>query len=333
MHVLFLIFALSMYGAAATEQAGPSAVERWQQQMNLGQQYQDSGHYLEAQEHFQSALRAAGGLSPNDPRNFVTRVALGLVTEAVGQYTEAEQWDNSAIRLGQEIYGAGHAELAVPFTNLAVLYRDQGEYGRAEDYCRRALALIRGKGAPKGLAHVLGTLGGILYHRGKLAEAESSLQESIQIAEGLQSSEIVAGDLSNLAAVYAEKGRRAEALSTLQRAYTAYESTGGSNHPNLFFVLADMAALQAASGDYEKAVRSVESGIRIAENDGAGNTMLVGNALTAEAGWLHKLKRDSEAKRVRAKAKLVTKTAARNSYSQYTVDARQVARSAAPPSE
>jgi len=175
------------------------------------------------------------------------------------------------------------------------------------------------------LARVLGTLGGILYHRGKVAEAETSLQQSLRLAEGPRpDSEIVAGDLNNLAGVYVKTGRRAEALAALQEAYTLYYNAGGSNNPNLFYVLLSMADVHAEMGHYVQAVTAVESGIRLAEIGGAANTILMRDALAAEASWLHKLKREQEAKRVRAKAKQVAKATAQSSYSQYTVDAQQL---------
>ncbi len=333
MFMLLVISVLVVCGAAAAQPAALSAGELWDREVRLGQNLQVRGRYQDAEQHFRKALEAADALGPRDPRAFATRVALGLVAATMGRYVDAEQWDNDAIRMGQEIYGKDAPELALPFTNLAVLFRDQGEYGPAEDYCRRALSLSAG-GAPNRLAHVLGTLGGILYHRGRLAEAESSLRESIRIAEKLpQPNEILAGDLNNLAGVYSEAGRREEALVTLQRAYDTYEQLGGSNRLNLFYVLAGMAAVQAQSGRYADAVTAVESGIRFAENAGAGNTMLVRDALLSEAAWLHELKREADAKRVRQKAKRVAQAASRNSYAQYTVDARQAARSAAQPSE
>jgi tetratricopeptide (TPR) repeat protein len=299
----------------------------WDQHMAAGRALQSSGHYPEAKEQFEAAVRVSTSFAPTDERNFASRIALGVVTASIGQYKEAEQWDNEAIRLGMDVYGEEAAALAIPFTNLAILYRDQGDYSRAEEFCRRALRLISNPAAvpPATLARVLGTLGGILYHRGNLLEAEGSLRQSIKIAESLRpDSEILAGDLNNLAGVYVKTGRNAEALAALQEAYTLYSKTGGSNDPNLVYVLIGMADVRAEMGQFMEAVTAVESAIRLAEAGGAGNTILMRDALVAEASWLHKLNRKKEAKRVEAKAKQVAKTAERNSYLQYTVDAHQV---------
>ena len=70
--------------------------------------------------------------------------------------------------------------------------------------------------------------------------------------------------------------------------------------------------------------------MQIAESGGSADTIAVRDALTVEAAWLHTLKRDDEAKRVRAKAMRVADATARNSYTQYTVDARQASTARAP---
>jgi tetratricopeptide (TPR) repeat protein len=320
-----LISAIVVCGVAAAQESPAAA---WKQHTEAGRALEAGGHYAGAKEQFQSALRAAAGLGTG-ARLFLSRIELGSVTASMGQYMEAEQWDNDAVRLGIEIYGNRGSQLAAAYTNLAALYRDQGEYGRAEEFGRKAATLTAGDPtAPANTrADVLGLLGGILSRRGKLAEAETALQQSIEIAQGLPPSEILTGDWNNLADVYARTDRKAEALGLYQQAYALKQKLSGSKDPNLFYILAGMAAVQADSGHYAEAVGNIQSGIGLAEAGGAANTMQVRDALNAEAVWLHKLKRDDDAKRVRAKARQVARAATQNSYSQYTLDARQMANS------
>lgn len=295
--------------------------------MASGRTLQANGHPSEAKEQFLAALTVASSFGAADARNFASQIALGLVTAAMGHYTDAEEWDNGAIRLGKDIYGEKSLELAIPLVNLAVLYRDQNEYAEAEEYCRHALGLFpeHVSGYSAAQSRVLGTLGGILYHRGKLSEAESSLQQSMSIATKLDpDSEILAGDLTNLAGVYVKTGRPAEALAALQEAYALYYKHGGSHDPNLVYVLLGMGEVNAKAGHYAEAVAAIESGIELAEAGGGANTIVIRDAFAAEASWLHKLKRDKQAKRAREKEKQIARTTARNSYTQYTVDAQQL---------
>lgn len=322
-----LVSTLVLIGTATAQNQNPSTAVLWKQHMDSGMKLENRGQYAEAREELQAALRAASSL-PKDGRTFLIRIELGTVAASTGQYIDAEQWNNDAIRLGIELYGKESSRLATPLTNLAALYRDQGDYARAEEFCRRALGVLpEGSGVDPALrANALGTLGGILSRSGKLEEAEASLQQSIQRVQKLPAAAgILAADWNNLAEVYAKTGRNAEALATYRDAYALCSKIGGSNDPNLFFIVAGIAALEARSGNYSDAIRSMESAIERAGAGSPATTLAVRDALLAEAEWLHKLKRNGEAKHVRAKAQRVGKAAIQNSYSQYTVDARQVA--------
>ena len=320
------VSALLICGAAAAQNPIRPAAELWKRHMESGRALATTGHYSDAKEEFEAALQVAG----KGEMNFASRIELGTLAASIGRYTEAEQWDNQAVRLGVELYGKEGLELALPYANLAALYREQREYARAEELGRRALGLVSGNlsALPAVTAQVLGTLGGILYYRGKLPEAETILRQSIQIASDLpQSSEILAGDLSNLANVYARTGRNVEALGTFQKAYVLVSSSIAPADPSLFYILAGMASVQAGDGRYTEAVASLEAAIRVADAGSSINSMPIRDALIAEAAWLHKLKREGEAKRVRARASRVARAAAQNSYSQYTLDAGQLAKS------
>ncbi|MBZ5579318.1 MAG: tetratricopeptide repeat protein [Acidobacteriia bacterium] len=323
------VLALAVCGIAAAQSHSPTAAEVWKQHMDLGKKHEATGHYSEAKAELEAALQAAG---PKNGMAFASLVELEVAAAAMGQYTEAEELDNQAVRVGLEIYGKESPELAMPYANLAALYKDQGEYDRAEELGRRAQSLIaRPADAPPSVrAYVSGTLSAILYQRGNLAEAEARLRQSIEIAETLPApSDILAADLNNLAGLYAKTGRPAEAVATYQQAYRLCEQTGGATAPGLFFIQAGMASVEAGSGHYAEAVAAIESGIRVAEAGGAVNTMVLRDALAADASWLHKLKREVEARRARTRAKEVAQAAASKSYSQYTLDARQVAQSMA----
>lgn len=293
--------------------------------MDLGKTLESRGQYAKAADEYEAALRGVDAL-PKDGRAFLSRVALGSVAAARGRYTDAEQWDNDAVRQGMEIYGNDAPELAVPFGNLAALYRDQGNYARAEEFSRRAVRLMSDQQpeVPAQRAELLGTLGGILSARGSFEEAESALRRSIDIAKTMPGpSEILAADWSNLAGVYARTGRPTQALALYQEAY-ALELQRDASNPNLFFILAGTAGVEAAMGNYAAGVISIQSAIQRAEAGGPADTLQLRDALLAEATWLHQLKREQEAKRVRAKAQRVAETVSRNSYSRYTVDAHEL---------
>ena len=323
----FLLAALVLCGAAAAQHQDSSPTELWKQHMDAGMELEKSGQYARAKTEVEAALRTARSAGQEDGV-FLSQIELGTVAASMGEYIEAEQWDNDAVRLGGERYGKESPRLAAAFTNLAALYRDQGDSSRAEEYSRHALRQVPGQGPADraSRAQALGVLGGILIRRGELEEAELDLRQSIEIAEKLPAgAEILGGDWNNLAGLYAGSGRYSEALELYRKAYGLCVKVNGRNDPNLFFVLAGTAAVQARLGQFKEAVISIQSAIQLMDAGGPGATLLVHDALVAEAEWLHKLKREREAKRVRAQAEQAAQAAAHHSYAQYTVDARQVA--------
>lgn len=328
-----LVSLLLSYGAALGQPQDRSAAESWKQHMDVAKKLAARGQYAEANSEYEAALAAVNKL-PNDGHAFLSRLGLGSVAAAAGHYTDAESWDNEAAREGIELYGKDAPALAVPYSQLAELYRDQGDYGRAEEFSRLATGLLSKQRPeiPAARAELLGSLGGILSARGKFSEAEAVLQQSIDIAEKLPGpSEILAADWSNLAGVYARIGQMTDALALYQKAQELYSQIGDGNNPDLFFILAGIASIDGASGRYAEAVSSIKLAIQRADAGGPANTLQLRDALLAEASWLHKLKREAEAKRARARAERVAQAASQNSYARFTVDAGKVAQTIVDP--
>jgi len=308
--------------------AGQSAVliadDGWQQNLETGKTLQRQGHYAEAKQHFLAAFAAAEHFASNDGRKFLIRIQLGLATASLGQYSEAENWDREAIREGADIKGAYDWELSIPLTNLAMVYRDEGKYAKAEEAAQRAWDAVseNSQAPPSTRAVALGTLGSIAYLRGNLPQAEELLHGSIAIEEKLQppDANILAQDLNNLVGVYWKEGEREEALSTLQNAYALYQKAFGPGHPNLFYILSATAAIEADSGQYDEAVKTIKEAIRLTQAADGGNPALLRDALASEVTWLRKLGRKDEAKRALAEAKTIGAAAAQQTFAQYTVD-------------
>jgi tetratricopeptide (TPR) repeat protein len=63
----------------------------------------------------------------------------------VGKYVEALPFAQRSLAIAEKTFGRNHAAVAVPLSNLALLYRHQGRYADAEPLYKRALA-IREKG-------------------------------------------------------------------------------------------------------------------------------------------------------------------------------------------
>src|SRR5690348_18496667 len=130
-----LVCLLFVYGAAHAQQQNVSAAESWKRHMDLAKKFASRSQYAPAKDEYEAALRAVSK-TPNDGRAFLSLIGLGNVAAANGHYSDAEQWDNQAVRQGMELYVKVARKLAVPLSNLAALYRYQEDYVPAEQFCR-----------------------------------------------------------------------------------------------------------------------------------------------------------------------------------------------------
>jgi tetratricopeptide (TPR) repeat protein len=322
------VLVLSVFSAPLmAEQAETPAYVLWQEHMRLGESLEQKGSYLQAKQQFRTGLDALGA-GQRDKRSFLSDIHLAATSGQLGQYAEAEEWGNRAMRTGTALYGVDSAELAVPLLNLAIVYRDENRYANAEQASRRVLDLLNASDSHRTvLAATLGLLGTVLFRRGEFREAEQVLRQSVEAAEklGVSNPEILAENLSNLAAFCRKAGRQAEAGSLFQRALPLYEQAYGPEHPELVPILTAMATLHADSGDYREAIQENEHAVQLAKTAWGPNHPLIHDALLDEASWLRKLHRKHEAKALETEAKAIERATAHNSLVRYTVDARDLA--------
>ena len=305
-----------------------AAEQLWQKRIAAAETLEQQGSYSRAKEQFELALAAVNTTTP-DTRQFFTEIHLAAVSGQLGEYTEAKQWGNQALRSGSSLYGSGSSELAVPLMNLAIVYQYERQYANSEQTSRRALELLANSGSPRlpVLAATLGILGVALYRRGAMEESEKILRQGIDVAEKLGASDgnILAENLSNLAQLCRSTGRRPEAASLLDRAYVVYEGAYGAEHPEIAPILTALATLHADSGNYPEAIQKDQHAVELAEKAWGPNHPLIHDALLDEASWLRKLHRKKEAKALESRAKAIESASVQNSFSRYAVDARDLA--------
>src|SRR5262249_46191996 len=115
--------------------------------------------------------------------------------------------------------------------------RDQGEYGKALDYCQRALAMFESlyprdrypQGHPQ-LAIGLNNLGSLLQDQGEYGKALDYYQRALAMHESLypkdkypQGHPQLAGSLNTLGSLLQDQGEYGKALDYYQRALNIYE--------------------------------------------------------------------------------------------------------------
>jgi CHAT domain-containing protein len=133
----------------------------------------------------------------------------------------------------EKTLGPNHPHVATPLDALGSLYRDRGDYVKAEPLFQRALAIRENALGPEH-PHV-------------------------------------ASSIDSLAVLYRDKGEYAKAEPLFRRALATLENARGSEHPNVLKFLDDLAVLYAAKGDFAQALAAQSRANSISERNLAVN--------------------------------------------------------------
>ncbi|MBV8197900.1 MAG: tetratricopeptide repeat-containing protein, partial [Candidatus Eremiobacteraeota bacterium] len=133
----------------------------------------------------------------------------------------------------------------------------RGDYGAAERYCARALALLENALGPDhpDVSRALNNLGVLYMELGRYAEAEPILGRALAMREAELGPDhpVVGRTLHNLAIVYMELERYAEAESLHKRALANCEKAFESNDPQALWSQASLGVLYRTVGRYAEA--------------------------------------------------------------------------------
>jgi tetratricopeptide (TPR) repeat protein/CHAT domain-containing protein len=191
---------------------------------------------------------------------------------ARGKYSEAMRPARQALAIREALLGERHPDLAGGLNNLGVLLQNQGDYGEARGYLRRALEMDQAlypkeryrQGHPA-LAAELANLGNLLQDQGSYVEAREYYQRALEMREALYPKErypqghlALAQSLNHLGTVLKDQGDYVVARGYYQRALEMREALYPKEryprgHPDLANSLNDLGGLLFAQGNYGEA--------------------------------------------------------------------------------
>ncbi len=183
------------------------------------------------------------------------------------QYEQAEPLYQRALRIGKQVWGPAHPQVAYPLCGLANLFYEQGKYQQAEPLYQRALQIREQALGPThpDVASTLQRLGGLYWKEGKYEQAELLYQRALYIqeqAKGARHTEI-AHLLNDLAILFVEQGKHEQGELLYQRARSILEQALGANHPAVAMPLNNLASLYIEQGMYEQAEPLCEQALHI----------------------------------------------------------------------
>ncbi len=189
-------------------------------------------------------------LEPNKPEYLL---AAGRTARKAGEFKQAQEW----LEQLRESEGEETIALAEAQSELAHLYADQGEYGKAESLWQHSLNIREqrlGTNASE-VAQSLNNLAKAYRQQGKYEEVEPLCQRALAITEQHRSKDYPteAEIINNLALLYKLQRKYTETEPLHQRALTIREQALGKEHPAVAETLNNLGLLYKAQRKYAEA--------------------------------------------------------------------------------
>ena len=174
-----------------------------------------------------------------------------------------------AVGITEKILGLDHPVVATSLNNLALLFKDTGDYAGARPLLERALAIREKALGPNHpyVASSLNSLALLFKDTGDYAGARPLYERALAIWEkalGPDHADVAIG-LNNLAMLLRQTGDSAGARPLLERALAIHEKALGPNHPNVASSLNNLGGLLEDTGDYAGARPLCERALAIFE--------------------------------------------------------------------
>ncbi len=176
---------------------------------------------------------------------------------AAGKYAEAQPLAEKILAAREQALGPEHAEVASTLTQLATIYRNRADFGKAESTNQRALAIAEKLPAPghPELGQILNEMGTLYAVRADYVKAEPLFQRAVGVWEQAlgPNHPTVARGLNNLANVYGARRDRAKAEPLLRRALEIRERALGPDHSEVTSTLIGLGNLNFNDDNFDGA--------------------------------------------------------------------------------
>lgn len=290
----------------------------WDEHLRSGRDLIARGELGAAEASLKMAIREARKGPANEGRVALSYNELGALYLSLGRYSEAEPLLREALRGWERTFGRSGPGLARIVNNLARLYLNRAQLGKAERLCGLARTL---QARQEDSARLLVNLGALYMARGKFADAESAYREAEAIWERTAASELEASAvLNNLGVVYQKSGRAPEAIVALERALAVWTrvSAMDDGSPRILANLGTVYASVGRQADAERAFQNALTGMERYPDVAYPEKQ---QTLLDYARLLRKLKRPHEARQLEAQARFLGRKLAQEDLSRHTVDA------------
>jgi len=266
---------------------GPDDPRRGVVVHRLGSVYHWQGKYLESEASYREAIRVWRSRGSDEIALAQSTRSLAALYLETGHTARAGRLGLDEIATRLEATQPQSTALAGIEGTLGTLALVQGQWGQAETYYRRAVALWE-----------------------KLAPNDEERPEL----------------LTNLGLLYYRAGRYAEAQQTYEQALALDEKLLGTGHPEEARVLVNLGAVAFKTQGPAEAIPFYQRAIAIGERSLGAEHPVVGRVLVEYAFVLRQAKRKAEAKRCQRRGEEILMAAAQHDGRNYTIDVAELRR-------
>ena len=181
----------------------------------------------------------------------------GQVYNRLGEYNQAKEFHEKALKIRKKIFGEDHADVATSYNNLASVYKGLGEYNQAKELHVKALT-IRKTISGDDHADVATSYNNLalVYNRlGEYNQAKELQEKALMIFKNIfgEDHAHVATSYNNLALVYQRLGEYNQAKELHQKALIIRKKIFGEDHADVATSYNNLASVYNSLGEYNQA--------------------------------------------------------------------------------
>ncbi len=237
--------------------------------LTMAQVQTDARQYEAAESLYTQLIRVLGDVhGPDYPMLLSARVGLGWTYRLAHRYEDAARETRAALDAERRVLGSDHAETLVAINNMAIIYKDLGDFARAEplyiENVERGFK-VQGERHPEAIAGVV-NLASFYGDRGRYREAITRADQALRLFRGVVPDDFIGVGIAHevRGQAYRHLGRDAEAEKDLLAAEKVLLPLFGPEHPKVKGLRAGLAEVATRMGKPDDAARWR----KLAEGDG-----------------------------------------------------------------
>jgi tetratricopeptide (TPR) repeat protein len=295
----------------------------WSRHTAAAKQLEDAGNLAGAQSEWDAALRDANA-GTDTAASALVLAQMGAFYDDIGQFAKAESCLEHSLRLWRERLGSGHIALVRVVNQLAALYIETSQLGKAErlhlDEWRQRLQADNP--AADELLPLVQYMGILTSMRGRFTEAQTRFQQALDLVQrrGRWGTAEQAVTLNNIGLAGLRAKQYDFAIQHLSVSMSLWEKLRGPDARNVGMTAYNLALAYDGAGRRAEAEPLMRRALTIAEKSVGPDSLRTADIVKSYARLLSELHRKAEAKQMTARADRLFREQAQQQPSRYEVD-------------